>query len=169
MNDNVEKQHSSFTLPKIIITNSSTKAKYSNNWCYKKVFDASLNHNLVIRLHNISCSKATTWLLCTVISKRDVPRSSLASSRKVEISTSNQNLNKWFFQNRNEPLIRVSDPRKCPQQESSTNTKDIWCMWCSSILNLGIWDILILGVQISKIKHIVTCEHYSLITSKQAI
>jgi hypothetical protein len=56
--------------------------------------------------------------------KRDAPRSSLASSKKVEISTSNQNLNQWFFQNRNEPLVRASDPRKCPQQKGSANTND---------------------------------------------
>ncbi len=89
------------------------------------MFDASLNHNWVTGLHNISCSKATAWLLCIAIFKRDAPRSSLASSRRVGISTSNQNLNQWFFQNRNEPLIRVSNPKKCLQQEGSTSTKDI--------------------------------------------
>lgn len=89
------------------------------------MFDASLNHNWVTRLHNISCFKATAWLLCIVILKRDAPRSSLASSKRVEISTRNQNLNQWFFQKRNEPLVRVSDPRKCPRQEGSTSTNDI--------------------------------------------
>ncbi len=138
MNDNVGKQHSSFTLPKIITTNNSTKAKYSNNWSYKKVFDASLNHNWVTRLDNISCSKTVAWSLCIVILKRDPPRSSLGSSRKVGISTSNQNLNQWFFQNKNEPLVKVIDPRKCPRQEGSTNTKDMWCMWHSLIPKLGI-------------------------------
>ncbi len=36
-----------------------------------------------------------------------------------------QNLSQWFSQNKNEPLVRLSDRGKCFQEKDSTNTKDI--------------------------------------------
>ncbi len=40
-------------------------------------------------------------------------------------SSPDQNLSQRFSQNKNEPLVRLSDRRKCFQQKGSTNTKDI--------------------------------------------
>jgi hypothetical protein len=72
--------------------------------------------------HNIGSSKAIALLLCIVILKKDVPRLGMLSSTG---SSPNQNLNQWFFQNRNEPLIRLNDFGMSLRQEGSTSTQDM--------------------------------------------
>jgi hypothetical protein len=72
------------TLPKIITIANHVKEKYSTNHCYKRVLDGSLNHNLVIGVHTNGGFKAIAWLLCIMIFKKDAPRLSLPSSKRVE-------------------------------------------------------------------------------------
>jgi hypothetical protein len=74
----------SLTLPKIITIDNFVKEKYSTNHCYKRVLDASLNHNLVTGVHTNGGSRAIAWFLCIMILKKDVPRLSLPSSKRVE-------------------------------------------------------------------------------------
>jgi hypothetical protein len=74
----------SSTLPKIIIIDNLVKEKYSTNHCYKRVLDASLNHNLVTWMHTNDGFRITAWLLCIMILKKDATRLNLPSSKRVE-------------------------------------------------------------------------------------
>lgn len=51
--DNVEKQYSSFMLPKIITIDTSANEKYSNNQCCKKLMSANVDHNQIRRCASI--------------------------------------------------------------------------------------------------------------------
>jgi hypothetical protein len=51
--DNVEKQYSSFMLPKIITIDNSANEKYSNNQCCKKLMDANVDLNQIRRCASI--------------------------------------------------------------------------------------------------------------------
>jgi hypothetical protein len=56
----MEKECSSSTLPKIIVTNSFINAKYFNSQCYKVLLDANVDHSQVTRLQTNGGSKTTT-------------------------------------------------------------------------------------------------------------
>ncbi len=120
---------------------SSIKKIYFDNQS-SKVLDANLNHNHVTGLHNIGNSKAIAWLFCIMIWREMFQDQVGFHKKKARIFTWSKvkpmtfSKHKWTFSETKWSI-------KFPQQEGWTNNEDIWCMWHSSILDLGI-DVQIL-------------------------
>jgi hypothetical protein len=162
MNDNVKKQCSSSTLPKIIIMANFANAKYSTNWCCKMSLDVSLDHSRVTWLHNNGGSKTTTWLLYMVILKRKAKRSNLFWSRRVRIfirsifGPMNLSTQNWAF-----------SKTKCPHNMSFAWRFNQHYGHMMPIAFISSW----FGNPCSNLetKEVATCEHFTWTTSKVVV